>query len=234
MIKINLLPKEMRKKKKLPIIDRTFIYGVAIIIVQIILFYIVSLGQQAKIADLEGDIATVQLELDKYREKIQLLNEAEQLKKELTARMDAVQELENQRPYWVQVLSDFLNVIPEFVWVENFSEKGTGVVSFSANGYTLKAIAAFLVNLVNSQSFTNVQVGPITQKVFSGGPGFGFTVTASLKEPPKTNLGNFHVDTVQAENMRKTESKGFVESTREKLGLYDKNQAKKMMGGFSN
>jgi len=233
MIKINLLPKEMRKKKRVPIFDRTFIYGILIIVGEVILFYIASLSQQTTVAELDSEIATVQLKLEKYKEKITLLNEAEGLKKELTARMNAVQELENKRAFWVQVLTEFRSVIPEYVWVDRFEEKSTGLLNCLGRGYTLKAIAAFLINLLASEIFTDVEIGPITQQKIGDGTGYSFSITTKLKTTGiKTTLGKFVVDSTKADEAQGGGYKGFVASTRSKFGLYSKEDAKKMMGGM--
>jgi len=236
MIKINLLPPELRKKKKVPFIDRTFIYGILTIVGEVIILYLLSLTQQTKIAELESDIATVQLELDKYQDKINMLKEAETLRKELTARMNAVQELENKRAYWVQILTEFRKLIPEYVWIESFAEKSAGVISCDCKGYTLKAIAAFLLNLFSSETFKSAEVGAITQKEVGGGIGYGFSITMKI-EPPRTdeNLGQFVVDTTKVKEAEKKGGyKGFVQSTRTKFGLYSQEDAKKMFGGIND
>ncbi len=234
MIKINLLPPELRKKKKVPFIDRTFVYGVLVLIAEVILLYLISLSQQAKIAELESEIASVQLELDKYQEKLKLLHEAQSLRKELTARMDAVQELENKRAYWVKVLSDFVATVPPYLWIDKFEEKSEGVVEISGKSYTLKSIASFLINLIASDAFSNIKLGPISKQSIGKGEGYGFTLTMRLVGKPKERLGQFVVDTTKTvEQKLKKGYKGFVESTREKLGLYGKEEAKRMFQGLT-
>ncbi len=235
MIRINLLPPELRKKVKVPFIDRTFIYGVLILVGEIILLYLVSLTQQTKIAELDSKIAAAQLEFDKYKTKSLLLNKAQQLRSELINRMSAVQELENKRAYWVKIISEFSSLIPEFVWVDKFAEKTEGVVNCSGKSYTLKSIASFLVNLAKSQNFGNIKLGPINQKKLGDISGYGFTLTMDIKKEGRgQQLGSFVVDTTKAEEVRKKGYKGFVSSTRGKFGLYGKEEAKKMFQGIND
>ena len=235
MIRINLLPPELRKKIKVPFIDRTFIYGVLALVGEVILLYLVSLTQQTKIAELDSKIAAAQLQFDKYKTKSVLLNKAQQLRSELVNRMSAVQELENKRAYWVKIISEFSSLIPEFLWVDRFEEKSEGVINCSAKSYTLKSIASFLVNLAKSKNFGNIKLGPINQNKMGKLSGYAFTLTMDIKKQgQEEKLGSFVVDTAMAEQARKKGYKSFVSSTRSKLGLYGKEEAKKMFQGIND
>ena len=129
MIRINLLPEELRKKKKVPFIDRTFVYGLLVLIGEIVILYLVSLSQQTKIAELDGDLAEAQREYENYADIVNKQKEALSLKEELTARMNAVQELENKRAVWVQIITELRKIIPEYVWLERFEERSGGSCS---------------------------------------------------------------------------------------------------------
>ena len=234
MIRINLLPPELRKKKKVPFIDRTFIYGILILVGELILLYLVSLSQQTKVAELESQIAAAQLELDKYQDKIRMLEEATQLRTELANRMSAVQELENRRAYWIQILTELTSLMPEYLWIENFQENSPGNLNIAGKGYTLKAIASFMINLIGSKIFADIALGPISQQQFGDLTGYTFTVTMNLKTAEKpVELGTFVVDTAKAAEAQNKGYKGFVESTRSKLGLVGKEEVKKMFGGVN-
>ena len=235
MIKINLLPPELRKKKKVPFIDRTFIYGILVLVGEIILLYLISLTQQTRIAELDSKIAAAQLEFDKYKEKSVMLEKAQQLRSELINRMSAVQELENKRAYWVKNLTEFSSLVPEFLWIERFEEKTEGTIVCRGNSYTLKSIATFLVNLTKSDLFGNIKLGPINQTTIGKASGYSFDITMNIKkEGHPQQLGTFVVDTVRAEEARQKGYKSFVSSTRSKLGLYSKEEAKKMFQGIND
>jgi len=234
MIKINLLPPELRKKKRVPFIDRVFVYAIMVLVGEVILLYLISLTQQTNIAELDSLIAAAQLELDKYQDKVRMLEKAEELRTELINRMSAVQELENMRAYWIQVLSEFASLVPEYLWVDKFEEKSEAVIGCSGRSYSLKAIAAFLHNAITSETFENVMLGPISQQKIGDLSGYSFNMTMNLKKKglgPK--LGTFVVDTAKADDVQKRGYKGFVKSTRQKMGLYGKDEAKKMFGGVN-
>jgi len=237
MIKINLLPEELRKKKKVPFIDRTFVYGLLVLIGEIVILYLVSLSQQTKIAELDGDLAEAQREYENYADIVNKQKEALSLKEELTARMNAVQELENKRAVWVQIITELRKIIPEYVWLERFEERSGGSFFADCKGYTMKSIATFLINLMNSDIFRNVQVGSINQQKIGDATGYSFTVTMALSPEYKAQaLGHFEVDTAAVEKAVESgkKTKGFVETTREKLGLYGKEEAKKMFQGIND
>ncbi|RKZ24561.1 hypothetical protein DRQ29_07750 [bacterium] len=161
--------------------------------------------------------------------------EAEKLKRELTARMNAVQDLENKRAQWVQILTEFHKVIPGYVWVESFQEKTPGTIVTNCDGYTLKAIATFLINLMSSDAFDNVEVGSINEKkIANKSSGYSFSITMNLGSVLNSQqLGQFVIDTTKVEEVSKGKG-GFVQSTRSKLGLYDKAAAKKMFQGIND
>lgn len=236
MIRINLLPPELRKKRKVPFIDRTLIYGILVLVAEIILLYLVSLTQQTKIAELDGKIAAAQLEYDKYSDKVAALEKTEKIRGELLNRMSAVQELENKRAYWVQILTEFSSLIPKFLWVETFQEKTEGVISCTGKSYSLKSIASFLINLMNSDKFSDIKLGPISQTKIGELSGYSYTLTMNLPAQPGKGqqLGTFEVDTAMAQKAQQKGYKGWVASTREKFGLYGKEEAKKMFQGIND
>jgi Tfp pilus assembly protein PilN len=235
MIRINLLPPELRKKKKVPFIDSTLIFCVLVLIVILVLLYFVSLMQQSTISGLDNEIASAQRELQKYQARLEALQKAEQLKTELTNRMTAVQELENKRAYWIQIVTEFVHLIPDFLWIDKFEQGQNNVVAIEGKCYTTKGIATFLVNLLNSQTFQNISLGPISQILIGDADGYLFSLSLALKgdSNPK-QLGTFVVDSAKVEELEKAKGKGMVESTRSKLGLMSKEESKKMFGGVKN
>ncbi len=223
MLRINLLPPELRKRKKIQIFDRALIYGVLAIIAEILLLYLVSLSQQAKINEIEGEIGFMQIELAKYKDKIALIDEIEKIKVELKTRMEAVQELENKRAFWVKILSNYAQLIPDFLWVNNITKTGDSGLESKGNSYNLRSIAIFLSNLINSELFQDVSIGAITK---TKGNTYSFTVNMTISSEFLTEeLGNFEVDSAVV--IEKKEIKGgFVESTREKMGFISREETK--------
>ncbi len=225
MLRINLLPPELRKRKKVQIFDRALIYGIIAIIAEILLLYMVTLSQQAKINEIEGEIGFVQVELAKYKDKIALIDEIEKIKVELKTRMEAVQELENKRAFWVKILSNYAQLIPDFLWVNNITKKGDSGLESKGNSYNLRSIAIFLSNLINSELFQDVSVGAINK---GKGNTYSFTVNMTISSEFLTeDLGNFEVDSAVVEEKKEIKG-GFVESTREKMGLVSREETKIM------
>ena len=233
MFKINLLPPELKKKKKARLIDRTVIYGALLIVGEIMLLYIISLSQQSRINELEGEIAFVQTELKKYEPKLAILKQIDKIKGELKKRLTAIQQLDNKRAYWVRLLSDFSELVPDYLWVIDLIDKGNKQLESSGKSYNLKSIAMFLANLIESKLFDNINIGAITMQHGKEGDVYSFTITMSVAGAYDTlKLGKFEIDTTST-NKKKRIVGGFITSTRKKLGLYSKEEAKIMFSGIN-
>ncbi len=233
MIRINLLPHELRKKKKVPFLDRTLFYGIIVLVGELIFLYLISIAQQTKIAELESQIAGAQLELDRYQDKIRMLEEANRLRDELTNRLNAVQELESKRAVWVQLISDIAMIVPEYLWLDRIEERSGGALYFEGKSYTLKAIASFLINAMTSPAFANAEIGPIQKIGLGNYSGYSFSLTVNSAGAQSTQPGTFSIDTTKANLAQKKGYSGFVSSSRSKLGLYTKEEAKKMFQGVN-
>lgn len=232
MIRINLLPPELRKKKRIPFIDRTFFYGLLVLIGEIILLYFISLNQGAKIAELDAQIAETQQALVKYKDQIALVQKAQQVQMNLTERLNALQELEYRRPAWVRVLSDFSGIVPDYVWINKFEYQSGTLFTCEGEGYSLRSIASFLVNLLSSKYYSNVRLGKITQKEVEGGTAYSFSLTMNVvADTVASGAGQFIVNEKAVAEKKKEES-GFVEGVRSKLGLISEHEAKIMFGGM--
>lgn len=231
MIKINLIPPELRKKKKIPFIDRTFFYGLFILIGEIILLYFVSLNQSAKIAELDAQIAETQQALVKYKDQIALVEKAKQVRENLIERLNALQELEYRRPTWVRILSEFSGLVPDYVWISKFEYQSGTTFLCEGDGYSLRSIASFLLNLLSSKCFSNVRLGKITQRDIEGGAAYSFSLTMNVAaDTVSSGAGQFVVNE-KALTEKKKEGSGFVESVRSKVGLISEHEAKIMFGG---
>jgi len=122
MIRINLLPPELRKKKRAPLVDRYFIYIILAIGIEIMALFFVNVWQNSEIDRLETQLAQIRAEITKYKAQIRLVNELSALKDNIQSRMDALRNLEQQRPIWINTFSNLSKILPEFVWLKSFTE----------------------------------------------------------------------------------------------------------------
>ena len=122
MTQINLLPwREMRRKEA----QRQFasLAAGAVVLMGLIILYVhLHIGglmeqQQARNEFLNTEIATV----DK---KISEIKEPESERKKLLARMDVVQQLQSQRPRIVYLFKEFVNVLPDGVYLTQLKQIG--------------------------------------------------------------------------------------------------------------
>ncbi|MBN1756386.1 PilN domain-containing protein [bacterium] len=226
MIRINLLPPELKKKKKSAIIDRFFFYIILGIIAECILLFLVSLGQKTEIDNLEIRLAQTKDEITKYRAQIALVNELGKLKDSIQGRMNALQTLESQRPIWIKVLQDFSKISPDFLWYRKFAEIGDRL-EFEGISFSIKNIATLLVRLMKSEFYTNVSLVYIQKGELSGFTTYSFRMTADMIKTAGEGVpGEFSVPVSgeqQAEPPGKLVAKG-----RKALGV-DRNEAKSAM-----
>ncbi len=157
MIKVNLLPKELRKKKKVPFFDKYLLYVLAAIILVGIVLWVQTTRQQIEISRLDDEIAMVEAEIQKYNQLIKKVEEARALRDKIRRRMTAIQELDIQRPLAVKLLENFSQLIPEFVWVEEFREIER-IATITGKSYNLKGVANLIVGLIQSEYFDQIRL----------------------------------------------------------------------------
>lgn len=160
MIRINLIPKELRKKKKVPFFDKYLIYIIAILVVIGIVLWVQTTAQQVEIGRLDDEIARVEAEIQQYNQQIKKVEEARALRDKIMTRMSAIQNLDIQRPLSVKMIEDFSKLIPEFVWIENFREIER-ILTLTGKSYNLKGVANLIVGLIESKYFDEIKLNYI-------------------------------------------------------------------------
>ena len=180
MIKVNLLPGELRKKKVTPFFDRYFMYVFLAMVVGLVAIWLQTQTQQNEIEELSTEIARVESEIQRYSQQVKMVEQISQLRDRMTERINAIQILDVKRPLWVKTMENFADLIPEFVWITDFVEVEK-VITVKGSSYNLKGIANFLVGLIKSEYFDNIQLNYIREQ--SGGgklPQYDFELSGDL------------------------------------------------------
>lgn len=196
MIEINLLPKQYFKGSRGLQLGKTGLYvaagaaAVILMLVGITAFQIYQLGK------LEADIAKAQQRAAVLQKDIQLVDALSDVKKKVANRMTAVERLDRNRSAYVRVLEDIARNVPEFVWLGAYKEKpiqtaaktaakgkkpaadttaapvGSSTlppvrpVEIEGFAFTLNALAAFMINMMRSDYFDDVQLLSTSEKKF--------------------------------------------------------------------
>jgi len=234
MIKVNLIPPELRKKKKVPFFDKYLIYVVLILGIVTVGLYFVTQQQKNEIQQLNQEIARVEAEIQKYNEQIKLVEQARELKDKINQRISAIQNLDKTRPMWVKTIEEFSNIIPEFLWVSRFSEVEK-VVTVKGTSHNLTGVANFIVGLIKSNYFDNIRLTYIReQKIKAMGdvPVYSFELSGDLLFMAAEEFsGKFVSETADetAEEIVKPDK--LIAKGRDALGV-DKDKAKESLKGL--
>jgi len=162
-IEINLLPPEFRPKKALIKLDVKFI-GIVLII-----FASAGLGGyyfylQRSVRGLTGQIEFMRGEERKLKEIVSLNVEVENLKKDISERMEVIKGLTSESDIRFAVLEYINYVIPENLWISSINESNqSGKITFDIEGMTFakEDISKFLAGLEKFEKFGNVSLETI-------------------------------------------------------------------------
>jgi len=181
MIRINLLPFRVSRKKE-NIRRQIVIYISSVILVALVLvYYNGSLNR--KIQDLNTRVEKTKKELATYQAKIQ---EIEKIKRELdilNKKIAVIKKLQAGRREAVRLLDSMGRmVIAKRMWFTNFQEKGVVLI---INGIAVdnKTIADFMTRLEGS--YTNVNLTNIKQMKRKNIFLKSFQITCRKSTPPK-------------------------------------------------
>jgi Tfp pilus assembly protein PilN len=178
-IEINLLPRELRKKNKGITIDKSITYLAAVVVVLVLLFVTISVLQNIRLKSLDGKIEEAQKRTDQLRANIELVDALTQVKDKILQRMSAIETLDRSRSVWVRVMEDLSKRVPEYLWLSLLKEEDSEIVSktdsvrspqaappespvrkvtIEGYSYSLNSLAAFLIQLMQSQYFKNMDL----------------------------------------------------------------------------
>jgi Tfp pilus assembly protein PilN len=201
MIEINLLPKDLQKKRFGFKLDKNILMTIsaclALIGVMAAYSFIFQAGQYAK---LEKQLAISRAETEKYAPEIAKIDEIGKKKDQILARMSAVQVLDRNREYWVSLMEDLATRVPEYVWLTNIKQAPAVVTAPSQTGqpanaaplspavkstvegysFSLNALATFLVRLKKSDFYQNIEIASIKLQEIEKAKAYNFKLNCDL------------------------------------------------------
>jgi Tfp pilus assembly protein PilN len=202
MIEINLLPKELQWKRFRVTFDRTFLIilgtGAVILVALAVYSYVF---QMSMISSYEAKVRNAQAEVDRFSAEIQKIDEIQQKKEQILERMTAVQILDQNRSYWVDLMEDLVRRVPEYVWLTTVQQAPaapppaaataeaapppmpTSNSSLEGYSFSLNALATFLIRLKKSEKFHNIEISSITLQENDQAKAYFFKLTCKLDAP---------------------------------------------------
>jgi Tfp pilus assembly protein PilN len=182
MIEINLLPRELRRKRQGFSFDKSLTVIAAFAVLMVVLFVGVNVLQSIKLKALDAKIAEAQKRTDELRKNIELVDALTDLKEKVLQRMSAIEALDRNRTVWVRMLEDLCKRVPDYLWLSLLKEEesqnqpapGSGTdttvsssqlqspvtkrVTLEGYSYTLNSLASFLIQLMDSEYFKNMEL----------------------------------------------------------------------------
>lgn len=219
MIEINLLPKDYRKGSGSFSLGKAGVYMIAGAVGLVILLVSITFYQMHQLSQLENNIDKANQRAQMLRQDIKVVDALMDVKNKIQRRMTAVERLDRHRSTWVRILADFARNVPEFVWLGEFKEiepprpkaeetannkKGAAPavepprellppsqpVEIRGYTFTLNALAAFMIKMMRSDYFDDVELVDSRDTNFVDNKAYTFMVTANVHHLSEEDLQN--------------------------------------------
>ena len=206
-IEINLLPRELRGKRRGIAFDKSLTLIAAFVGILVVLIAGVSVLQGVKLKALDKKIADAHIRATQLQKDIELVDALTQLKDKILQRMSAIDALDRNRSVWVRLLEDLSRRVPDYLWLSLLMEEESpggsasdtsadSTVSFAGletpfkrvtiegYSYSLNSLASFLIQLMGSQYFKNMELQYVKRAEVKEYKTFSFQLVGDLHYVP--------------------------------------------------
>lgn len=199
MIKINLLPKQFSKRSGGFSLGKHGVYTIIAAVGVLLMFGAVSAWQLYKMDELDGQMQIARARTAQLQKDIQLVDALMDIKAKITDRLEAVERLDRHRSAWVRILEDLSKDVPDFIWLSHFSElkKKNAAADTSAAArattlaeikpaeiegfsFTLNALASFMIKLMRSDYFDNIDLVTTEEFTFGKQKAYNFKLSCNV------------------------------------------------------
>ncbi len=198
MIKINLLPKQYQKRSGGLSLGKQGKYAVAAAFGVILLLGTVTSYQMYQMSELEEQMKIARMRTEQLRKDIQLVDALTDIKYKITNRLEAVERLDRHRSAWVKILEEVARNVPEFVWLSSFTESSGNVskpndtttqvqstpsvrpVEIEGFTFTLNALATFMIKMMRSNYFDEVDMANVEEISFGEQKAYNFKLDCNV------------------------------------------------------
>ncbi|MCH7689998.1 MAG: PilN domain-containing protein [candidate division Zixibacteria bacterium] len=210
MIEINLLPKEFQKKRFNLSFGKSGAYAAIGVIGILVMLAGVTLYQMQQLTSLDARIKIANKRAAMLKKDIKVVDALIDVKNKVKQRMAAVERLDSHRSTWVRILNDFAKIVPDFVWLGRIEEvsdkkddkkkgasasqnKATAKPAIAKGGlptvrpvkiegyaFTLNALASFMIKMMRSDYFDEVELTSTSEVTFENHKAHNFVINANL------------------------------------------------------
>jgi len=202
MIQVNLLPKEFRRKSGKLSLGKSGYYAIGAVAGVIIMIAVVTFYQMFQLSELDDKMEIARFRTQQLQKDIAVVDALIDVKQKIMQRMEAVDELDQHRTVWVRILEDLSGRVPEFMWLSSFKESKlpppaatdtsaaaakkptlspkTRPVSIEGYAFTLNSLANFMIKLMRSNFFSEVEMASVDEMSFREEKIYNYKVNATL------------------------------------------------------
>lgn len=183
MIRINLLPEEFRARKKKLRISLHWKYVAAVVVGFFLIPFLLTLWQKSRLGQLETEIRQTRVEAERQKADLELVQELTALKERILQRMQVVEQLNQNRTRWIEILTALNQSVPGEMWLASFKEERANrepQARIQGKSFSLKPIALFMNNLDETQWFSHPQFTYAQRVSVPDGMAYDFEIIADL------------------------------------------------------
>ena len=177
MIKINLLPPELRRRAVRKINYLTL--GIIPLVMIIILIPIYT-SKVNQIKSLKKEIEEVNKEIDKFKHVKEQLKNVQNEIANLKTKIDFIKIKKERQGVWLRILDDLTSILPTDIWFTTLSVGDDGVLSMSGNTFFYSSVAEFIRVINRSKIFGEARLISSSKEYSAPGSGLPDRVTFSL------------------------------------------------------
>ncbi len=180
MIKINLLPREERRRRA-PV-NTTIILAVVAVVIGFLAMGYGWFWLNGEVNRLQADIQRTQAELRRFEELAKQVDKFQAEKKRLEEKLKIIQALMVAQGGPVRVLDEISKALPNEVWLTAFTRTGKKL-DISGIAYSNFNVATFMTNLGNASNLiSNVDLVVSEKAIVEQIPVERFTITMEVKD----------------------------------------------------
>ena len=163
MFKINLLPKEDKKKEAI----RIPLLGILITVVGILLLFgeiILYFNLSSEVNNLRKENTSLEVQINELKERIKELQKLQDIKKQYEEKINLLNEISSKEISWVDFFETINGITPKNLWIKSFSLDSSDNVNIEGFAVSYKDIAIFLDQLEKTNLLDKITLG-FAQKV---------------------------------------------------------------------
>jgi type IV pilus assembly protein PilN len=182
MIRINLLPAKVSKKKQAG--TQQLAIAAAVLVAALAGNFFWSSSRASALAAREAKVKRTKAEIASLEKIIGEVNDIKQQQAAVKDKLAVLDKLKANRTGPVRLLDELAGLVPKRVWIRKFDEKDRNV-SFEGSAVTIEDVSAFMSALQKSPYFTSVELRKTSAKADGRFKVVDFTLTARAEYVPE-------------------------------------------------